>query len=212
MARLPSIQRKHRICVICEGDEDFYYFKKLTNIAVWNDVYEFCMFNAKSASNIPAMYMDKYQNNHYEAVLIFCDTDKTPYREYTLIKKKIREFHGDKNAAPGRIIIFANPCTMQIVLSHFGDVRLTNQGKKTNADVIEALTGVKNYDAHTDQIEEICKQVLHRNYPDMRGRVSGMNEPDTVSGSTNFFPFLKIFESDDIKWIGKLSKYLVEGE
>lgn len=212
MARIPNIQKKHRICVICEGNEDFLYFKKLTNIAVWNEIYEFYPFNAKSASNIPAMYTDKFQNNHYEAVLIFCDTDKAPYREYSLIKKKIREFHGNKTAAPGKVIMFANPCTMQIVLSHFDDVQLTNQGKKTNADIIEKLTGVKNYDAHIDQIEEICKKVLHRNYPDMRERVSNINNGDTVSASTNFITFLEKFENDDTKWIGNLSAYLAKGE
>lgn len=108
--------------------------------------------------------------------------------------------------------MFANPCTMQIVLSHFADVQLTNQGKKTNADIIEKLTGVKNYDAHFEQIEEICKQVLHRNYPDMRERVSRINNGDIVSASTNFITFLKIFESDNIKWINKLSTYLADGE
>lgn len=212
MVRIPNILRKHRICVICEGNEDFFYFKKLMSIAVWSDIYEFCPFNAKSATNIPAMYMDKFQNNHYEAVLIFCDTDKAPYREYSLIKKKIREFHGDKTAAPNKVIMFANPCTMQIILSHFGDVQLTNQGKKTNADIIEKLTGVKNYDAHIDQIEEICKQVLHRNYFDMRERVSKSNNGDNVSASTNFIAFLEKFENDDTNWIGRLSQYLAKGD
>lgn len=212
MAKLPNIQRKHKICVICEGNEEFFYFEKLTNIAVWSDVYEFYLFNAKSASNIPAIYTDKFQNNNYEVVLIFCDTDKAPYREYSLVKKKIREFHGNKTAAPRKIIMFANPCTMQIILSHFDDIQLTNQGKKTNADIIEKLTGVKNYDAHIEQIEEICRQVLHRNYPDMRERVSKINSDDTVSASTNFIVFLEKFESDDTKWISKLSTYLAEGK
>lgn len=198
MARLPNIQRAYKICVICEGNEDFLYFDKLTKIAVWDKAYEFCLFNAKSASNIPAMYTDQFQNNNYEAVLIFCDTDKYPYREYALIKKKIREFHGEKTAAPGKIIIFANPCTMQIVLSHFDDVKLENQGKKTNADIIEQLTGVSNYDAHEDQIKAICSKVFHRNYPDMRERVSAINNADTVSASTNFITFLEKFESADV--------------
>lgn len=61
MARVPNIQRKHKICVICEGNEDYLYFKKLTNIAVWNDIYDFYPINAKSASNIPAIYTDKFK-------------------------------------------------------------------------------------------------------------------------------------------------------
>jgi len=212
MAKLPNIQRKHKICVICEGNEDYYYFEKLTKIAVWNSIYEFHPFNAKSASNIAAMYADKFQNNNYEAVLIFCDTDKYPYREYAQVKEKVCKFHGKTSVAAGKIIIFANPCTMQIILSHFGDVQLTNQGKKTNADIIERLTGVRNYDAHKEQIEEICRQVLHRNYPDMKSRIASMNNPDTVSASTNFISFLGKFEDSDVKWMSELSRYLAKGE
>jgi len=211
MARLPQIQTTHKICIICEGAEDFAYINRLKEIAVWDQIYEFCTINAGSASNIPARYTNAFQNNSYEAVLVFCDTDKAPYREYSLIKKKLKAFHGERDAVPGKIIIFANPCTMQIVLSHFGDVLLVNQGKKTNAAVIEEFTGVKDYDAHADQIKAICSQIYHRTYPAMKERVTALNKPDTVSGSTNFIEFLSKFESPDTKWIQALNNYLTKG-
>ena len=129
MAKLPNISYRHKICVICEGDEDYQYFKRLTEIAVWDYIYDFVLINAKSESNIMARYQDSYNNDRYEIVLIFCDTDKYPYREYSQLKQKINDFHDNSNAA-SKIIIFANPCTMQIILSHFGDVELKNQGKK----------------------------------------------------------------------------------
>ena len=44
--------------------------------------------NAKSASNIFARYQDAYNNDAYEVILVFCDTDKAPYREYSQIKNK----------------------------------------------------------------------------------------------------------------------------
>lgn len=71
--------------------------------------------------------------------MIFCDTDKLPYREYSLIKQKINGMLAKQKAAE-KLIIFANPCTMQIILLHFGDVSLKNQGKKTNASIIEKWT------------------------------------------------------------------------
>ena len=154
MSKLPSINRKHKICVICEGAEDH------------------------------------------------------AYREYGQIKAKIDAFHGGSTPASQHMIIYTNPCTMQIVLSHFGDVSLKNQGKKTNADIIEKFTGVKNYDAHAKQIKEICSKIFRRTYPDMRGRVQLLNHPDTVSGSTNFIVFLEHFEKEEDEWIEEIRSHL----
>lgn len=55
-----------------------------------------------------------YQNGSYDVVLVFCDTDKKPYEQYADIKHKINEFHGVDHAAD-HVIIFGNPCTMQII-------------------------------------------------------------------------------------------------
>lgn len=210
MHKLPQIDHRHKVCVICEGDEDFEYFKRLINLSVWDKAYEFIPQNAHGESNIPSLYSNLYQNDRYEAVLIFCDTDKAPYREYSLLKKKLVEFHGGttKTSVTERIIIFANPCTMQIILSHFGDVSLKNQGKKTNAALIEQLTGISNYDAHLNQIQELCGKIIRRNYADMKRRVELINNPDTVSASTNFIGFLNQFESDDVEWIHGIKQSL----
>ena len=167
--------------------------------------------NAKSASNIPAMFQDTFQNDRYEIILVFCDTDKAPYREYTQIKKKINSFLNKQKAA-SKLVIFANPCTMQIILSHFGDVSLKNQGKKTNAAEIEKWTGGKDYDAHEDQIKKICSKIFRRSYEGMKQRVAAINFPDTTSCSTNFSVFLERFESEDTKWISTIQKYLKEQE
>lgn len=211
MAKLPNINRKHRVRVICEGYEDEVYFKRLMNRNVWNEIYQFYPVNVKGASNIPARFQADYQNDTYEIILIFCDTDKEPYREYKQVKDKINKFL-NKLKASEKLIMFANPCTMQIILSHFGDVSLKNQGKKTNADIIEKLTGVKGYDAHSEQIEAICKQISQRTYSDMKERIRAINLPDTTSCSTNFIVFLERFESDDAKWISDINKYLKENK
>lgn len=209
MEQRPEICRKHRICVICEGFEDYAYFTRLTELGVWNSVYHFNLINAKSASNIPARFQNAYQNDRDEIILIFCDTDKTPYKEYAKVKRKINEFLNKRKAAE-KIVIFANPCTMQIILLHFGEVSLKNQGKKTNSSVIEKWTGVKNYDAHEDQIREICQKIFQSSYQDMRNRVAMINKPDIESSSSNFIVFLQRFENEDNEWIEKINKYLQE--
>jgi len=211
VTKLPVLEKKHKICVICEGYEDVAYFNRLLELGVWNSTYEFSPMNAKSASNIPAMFQDTFQNDRYEIILVFCDTDKSPHREYVQIKKKINSFLNKQKAA-SKLVIFANPCTMQIILSHFGDVSLKNQGKKTNAAEIEKWTGVKDYDAHEEQIREICSKIFRRSYAGMKQRIAAINFPDTTSCSTNFSDFLDHFESDDTKWISTIQKYLREQE
>ena len=207
MSRPPVLDKRHKICVICEGYEDYEYFTRLLELRVWSDIYDFHPINAKSASNIPSRFQDAYQNDRYEMILVFCDTDKEPYREYSQIKRKINLFLNKQKAAD-RIVIFANPCTMQIILSHFGDVSLRNQGKRTNAGVVEELTGVKNYDAHEEQIRRICDKIFRRSYDGMKERISAINFPDTTPGSTNFSIYLEWFESDSIKWITEINRYL----
>lgn len=209
MAKLPAINEKHKVCIICEGYEDDAYIRRLLELNVWNSIYDFTPINAKSASNIPARFQDIFQNNRYEIILVFCDTDKAPYREYKEVKRKINKFLNKQKAAE-KLIIFVNPCTMQIILSHFGDVSLKNQGKKTNAAVIERLTGVKDYDAHENQINAICKQIFQRTYAEMKCRVEAINLPDTTSCSTNFFNFLERFEGNNPRWISAINKYLEE--
>lgn len=207
--RLPELSRRHKICLICEGYEDIAYIKRLQNLEVWSDTYVFTLINAKGASNISARFQDAFQNDRYELVLVFCDTDKAPYREYAQVKEKLNCFL-NKPIAAQALIIFANPCTMQIILSHFGDVSLKNQGKGTNSAEIEKWTGVKNYNAHEDQIEAICNKIFRRNYADMRRRVAVIDFSDTVSCSTNFSSFLDHFESDDAEWIAGIQEQLKE--
>ena len=205
MSSLPPIHSRHRVCVICEGYEDYHYFRRLMDLNVWNPAYSFTLINVKSASNIPARFQNEFQNDRYEIILVFCDTDKLPYREYAQVKSKINRFLGKRKAAE-KVIIFANPCTMQIMLLHFGDILLKNQGKKTNSTVIEQMTGIQNYDAHEAQIKELCERITRSSYPEMKRRAEAINLPDTVSGSTNISVFLDWFEALDDRWIAEIRK------
>lgn len=34
--RLPQIFDKHKICIICEGNEEYEYLNRLKSLGVWN--------------------------------------------------------------------------------------------------------------------------------------------------------------------------------
>lgn len=196
--KLPKFLDKHKICVICEGNEEYEYLERLKVLKVQDVQYEIIPDNAGGNGNIPARYQDSYHNGSYELVLVFCDTEKKPYEQYEDIKRKINEFHGIDTAGD-TVVMFANPCTMQIIAKHWTDVLIKSPAKPVNAPLIEEFTGVKNYKGRADQIAAVMEHVTAENYVDMRERVSGLETRDTVVGSSNFGRFMELFGSGDAK-------------
>lgn len=202
--RLPVFSDKQKICIICEGNEEYAYLNRLKTLNVWNDQYEISLDNAGGNGNIPARYQDRYQNGTYELVLVFCDTEKKPYEQYEDIKRKINEFHGMNHAAD-EVIIFGNPCTMQIITKHWTDENLKSPAKTVNAPLIKKFTGVEHYKGRTDQIQKVMEHITAKNYAAMCQRVNQLQKIDTVTGSSNFGRFMKLFESDDSEWIDEIN-------
>lgn len=205
--KLPKFFDKHKICIICEGNEEYEYLERLKTLKVWNEQYDISLVNAGGNGNIPARYQDRYQNGSDEVVLIFCDTEKKPYEQYEDIKRKINEFHGIDNASD-EVIIFGNPCTMQIISKHWTDENLKSPAKLVNAQLIKKYTGVENYKGRAGQIKEVMGHITIENYKDMRQRVNRLEIIDTVKGSSNFGRFIKLFESENSGWIGKINEEL----
>ena len=205
--RLPAFSGKKKICIICEGNEEYSYLKKLNSLGVWSDQYEIVLSNAEGNGNIPARYQDAYQNDTYELVLVFCDTEKKPYEQYGDIKKKINDFHG-KTDVEDQVIIFGNPCTMQIILKHWTDEIITSPAKPVNAPLVKACVGVENYKGRSDHIKAVMKHITAENYKQMCQRVSRLKKIDTVIGSSNFDLFMNNFESDNSIWINKINETL----
>lgn len=205
--RLPEFSDRHKICIICEGSEEFKYLERLKAIKVWSGIYDVVLVNAGGNGNIPARYQDRYQNGADEAVLVFCDTEKKPHEQYEDIKRKINEFHGVGNAA-GEVVIFGNPCTMQIILKHWTDENLKSPAKAINAPMIKKYTGVENYKGRADQISGIMQHITAENYRFMRQRVSVLTDDDSVTGSSNFGKYMGLLESDDSGWIENMNAAL----
>ena len=195
--KLPKIFSGSKICIICEGDEEYEYLDKLISLGVWSNKYQFILENADGNGNIPARYQDKYQNGSYDVVLVFCDTDKKPYEQ----------FHGVNNAAD-YVIIFGNPCTMQIIIEHWGGITLDSNTKKRNAPIILKFTGIENYKGRADQRQELFSKITKENYWDMLERIKKLPNDDTLVGSSNFGRFMEWFSSDNEEWIQGINEAL----
>lgn len=196
-----------KICIICEGDEEKDYINVLLNKKVFSDKYTFAdPINVKSINNIFTRYIDRFQSNSYDLVLIFCDTDKGPSEQYINLKKKINDFH-DANVAD-EVIIFGNPCTMQIIISHFAEKKLTSQSKHTNSRYIEEYTGIKNYKATEEQRKVLFGLIKRENYKVMKENIKKLSTNDLDTSSTNFLKFIERFENEDDGWIDEINKKL----
>lgn len=202
--KLPRFRDNHKICIICEDNEEYEYLDRLIALKVWSGQYDISLVNAGGNGNIPARYQDRYQNGSYEIVPVFCDTEKKPHEQYVDIKRKINEFHGIDHAAD-EVIIFGNPCTMQIISKRWADENLKSPAKAVNAPFIQKYTGVENYKGRMDQIKKVMEHITAENYADMCRRMKALETDDSVSGSSNFGRFIKLFESDDSGWIDEIN-------
>ncbi len=198
--------RERKICIICEGFEEIDYLNALINKAVFSNKYEFVLINSKSINNISSIYQIRYQSNSYDLVLAFCDTDKRPSTRYKEIKREINEFHG--KIVADDIVIFGNPCTMQIIISHFAEIKLTSQSKTINSKFIERYVGIKNYKATDEQRKELFRKIKRDNYEKMKENVGKLSVDDNITSSTNILKFLKRFEDENTIWIDEINKKL----
>lgn len=204
---------KKKICLICEGFEEFDYISKLLELHVWSNVYDFELVNAESCGNISARYQDRYQSDNYDIVLVFCDTDRRPEDGFELIRTKINNLFGNSIAAD-KVIMFVNPCTMQVILSHFGDVSLKTQNKRKNDSEIKRLTGLadsKKYDGCKEHRDFIFSKISVDNYKEMKDRIVTLSDNYKNQPSTNFVDYLNLFEGTNTDWIDETNE-LIEKE
>lgn len=205
--KIPELYDRHKICIICEGSEEKKYLEKLISLNVWNNQYDISLVDAEGNGNIPARYQEKFQVGSYEVVLVFCDTERKPHEQYEDIKRKINEFHGVSNAAD-EVVIFGNPCTMQIILSHWESVKISSPSKAKNAKLIKKYTGINNYKARTDQIDFLMNLIDQDNYNKMKGHINNLSHDDSEISSTNFNKVISWFENTNANWIEEINSKL----
>lgn len=202
------LQNKPRICIICEGYEEYDYLNSLIELNIWNE-YDIDLINAFSNGNLSSSYQYYYQNDDYDLILIFGDTDRPNYSDFKLLLTKINEFHGTEGCAE-QIVIFGNPCTMQIILNHFSTslVKVLKSNKKKNRELIFNLTGVDNYDAHEEQRKIIFNQINIKNYQQMKKNLEECSTNYEDVSSTNFLYYAEKLESSSDEWIEEINELL----
>lgn len=57
--KLPKFLDNHKICIICEGNEEYEYLNRLKDLKVWNEQYEISLVNAGGNGNIPGWRITK---------------------------------------------------------------------------------------------------------------------------------------------------------
>lgn len=201
---MSDIAIRKKICIICEGYEEYDYFSRLIECKVFHKNYIIKLRNAMSIDNISAVYQNEFQNDNSDLILVFCDTEVEPYNQFKNLIKKIDKFHDKKIAK--EIVYFANPCTMQIILSHFSAVRLNSNNKSKNSSLIKKLTGVEEYQAKKSQRKTIMEQVNSSNYLHMKANLSNIGFVCDEVPSTNFIDLLTKLEHNDTSWVNKISK------
>jgi hypothetical protein len=201
------ISKKVSVCVICEGSEEYDYLSRLRALNIWSETYKVDLVDAQGNGNLPARYQDKYQNDMYDLVLVFCDTDKKPYEQYNEIKGKIDRFHGIEGIS-NRLVIFGNPCTMQIIIEHFAEVLLPSPAKKRNAPLIETFTGISDYRARQEQRAALMNLINRDNFSVMLERVSRLSSNDAEKNSSNFDILMRNLSDADTKWIEEINEIM----
>ncbi len=202
--KLPVINTAKRILIVCEGNEEEDYLERLKECGVWNREISVKIINAKSIDGIVAQYQYHYQNGNYELIIVFCDTEKEPYNQFLTLKAEIDKFHGNK--ASKKVVYFANPCTMQIVLSHFRAVKLKNNSKSANSTIIKELTGIDDYRASEKQRDVMMKKITGENYLTMKTNISQLSTDYRNVPSTNCKAMFDGLDGDSLKWIKDCNK------
>lgn len=196
----------NKILIICEGNEEYWYIKKLLSLKVWSSSYKIDLKNAKGMDNIFAHYQNTYSNGSYKAIFIYCDTEMYPYDKFMLLKENIGKFHNKKSIID-KIIIFVNPCTLLIILLHFiAGCRLKTNKKSSNSIYIKDLFGIIEYRAKEKELERIMRDINQTNYMQMKTELLKLSKDYEILNSTNFSSLLEKLESNDISWLKKYQK------
>ena len=163
------MNRKIHIQILCEGQEEWHYIKRLLSFGLYNsDMYYFSEpINVKTNSQLINRFQIEYAKNKHDIILIFCDVDKDYKNFEGMVNALARNMEIDF-AIAYKVFIFGNPVTLQIVLSHFDKVSLSHVAKAKNAIEVERLTGIENYSARENQIIEMMNRITYSSYETLK--------------------------------------------
>lgn len=197
------------ICIIAEGNEEKYYLDRLVSFHLFGHplISIDSIRNAHGISNVFPLFQSIYSSGRYNAIVIFCDGDNNSDQYQNLRYKINHELFGDEDVS-SKILFYVNPVTLQVVLSHFGEVKLHNKGKPLNAPEVEKLTGIKEYKAKEEQIIAMTTLIRYQTYQDMKDRISKLPNDINKSPSTNILDLLKILEGNAMEALDDIIQVL----
>ncbi len=192
----PHNYSKSTVTIICEGQEEYYYIKFLDSLCVWSRDINVVPVDAGSIYRIRKKYQLLRSSIRNGLILIFCDAgedeNKESRKEFELIIRMLQQ-NGCNH--PFDILYFANPCTMQIVLSHFGKVHVKYEDKRQNKNLIMKWSKVNDYDGSLSKVRELINAIPKASYQTMKENLSDSNIDYRIPGSTNIIKLLKKLET-----------------
>lgn len=205
---LPPLKDNKKIYIICEGSEEYDYLNRLKLLHVWSDVYDITLRDAKGNGNLYPIYQDVYQKGNYDLVVIVCDTEKKPHEQFNDICCKVNSLHACELASQ-HVVMFTNPCTMQVILLHWDtSVRLQTPSKRRSAAYIETYTGIQDYSAKESQRTQLVSNITKDNYRTMMTGANQLGMDAALINSTNLHVFFSQLEQPDTNWIDEINKLI----
>lgn len=205
---LPPLKDNKKIYIICEGSEEYDYLNWLKLLNVWSDVYDITLRDAKGNGNLYPIYQNVYQKGNYDLVVIVCDTEKKPHEQFNDICCKVNSLHACELASQ-HVVMFTNPCTMQVILLHWDtSVRLQTPSKRRSATYIEKYTGIQDYSAKEFQRTQLVSNITKDNYRTMMTGANQLGMDAALINSTNLHVFFAQLEQPDTNWIDEINKLI----
>ena len=205
---LPPLKDNKKIYIICEGSEEYDYLNRLKILNVWSDVYDITLRDAKGNGNLYPIYQNVYQKGNYDLVVIVCDTEKKPHEQFNDICCKVNSLHACEFASQ-HVVMFINPCTMQVILLHWDtSVRLQTPSKRRSATYIEKYTGIQDYSAKESQRTQLVSNITKESYRNMMNGAKQLGMDAALINSTNLHVFFAQLEQPDTNWIDEINKLI----
>ena len=205
---LPPLKDNKKIYIICEGSEEYDYLNWLKLLNVWSDVYDITLRDAKGNGNLYPIYQNVYQKGNYDLVVIVCDTEKKPHEQFNDICCKVNSLHACELASQ-HVVMFTNPCTMQVILLHWDtSVRLQTPSKRRSATYIEKYTGIQDYSAKEFQRTQLVSNITKESYRNMMNGAKQLGMDAALINSTNLHVFFAQLEQPDTNWIDEINKLI----
>lgn len=111
--------------------------------------------------------------------------------------------------ASQHVVMFTNPCTMQVILLHWDiSVRLQSPSKRRSASYIEAYTGIQDYSAKESQRTQLVSNITKDNYRTMMTGANQLGMDAALINSTNLHVFFTQLEQPDTNWIDAINKLI----